>query len=276
MIIGLFLLIWIGVVTILTLLTNLSLWFIPLWILIGLLAASLFVLSTFFIGRYLTKMGKVTGRIRHFYVWNIADFVRMFIVRIRIKVIGKENIPKDTNYVVYGNHKSNVDPIIIVSALRTRMGFAAKSELFGVKLLNGWIDNIGCININRENDREAVREILKGIGYVKQGLSMGIFPEGGIKSRDTNYMVDVKPGAYKLATKAGVPIVPIALIGSRYIKDRAPKKSTKVTMVIGKPIYEEEYKEMTTVELGDHVFKIINDMITKHDPNPTNGSYQNK
>lgn len=262
MIIFLFFLAWSSITAVLTVFTGLSYWFIPLWVIASLAIVMLGVVLSLLIGLPIVQRTKVTSKLKHWYIRNMSDFVRFLLVRVRIaSVVGKENLPKDTNYVVYGNHKSNMDPLIVVSALRTPMGFAAKSSLFKYPILSGWMRGFGCININRDNDRDAIKEIILGVKLIKEGLSMGIFPEGGIKSRETTLMMQVRPGAYKLATKTGVPIVPIAIIGARYIRFNHPRRKTKVKVIIGKPLYESDYKDMTTKEIGDYVFNLVNQMI---------------
>ncbi len=263
MIIFLFYLIILAVTTILTLFTGLSHWFFPLWLLVGIIIACASVILSVLIGAPIAKRTKVNSRAKHFYVRQLSDFLKM-ILRMRVtKVIGKENIPKG-NFVVYGNHKSNTDPFIVVSAIRRPMGFAAKTELYEIPILRTWLRAFGSLNINRANDREAAREIILGIKHVEKGLSMAIFPEGGIKTRETALMSEVKPGAYRLATKPGVPILPVAILGARHITKNAPWKKSKLKVIILPAIYEEEYKDMTTVELGEHVKELINNTILKH------------
>ncbi|MGI6359974.1 MAG: lysophospholipid acyltransferase family protein [Acholeplasmatales bacterium] len=242
---------------------EISLWFIPLWLLVGIVGAILLVVLSVVIGAPIAKRTKVTSKAKHFFVRQLSDFLKM-ILRMRVtKVIGKENIPKG-NFVVYGNHKSNTDPFIVVSAIRRPMGFAAKTELYNIPILRTWLRAFGSLNINRANDREAAKEIILGIKHVEKGLSMSIFPEGGIKSRETALMEEVKPGAYRLATKPGVPVLPVVILGSRHITNNAPWKKSKLMVIILPAIYEEEYKNMTTVELGDHVKELINNTILKY------------
>lgn len=242
---------------------GLSLWFIPLWLLISIIGALLVIFLTMIIGIPFSKKSKLNNRLKHFYVRHLSDFSRL-LMRVRIKkVIGKENIPK-SNFVVYANHKSRTDPFTIVSAIRRPMGFAAKSDVFKMPIVKYWLRSLGCIEINRDNDREAIREIIKGIKNIEQGISMTIFPEGGIKTRETALMEEVKPGSYRLATKPEVPILPVAIIGARHVHNRAPYKKTKVTVLILPPIYKETYENMTTVELGDYVKNLINETIINY------------
>lgn len=264
MILTLFFMLIIAVSVSLTFFSGLSLWFIPLWIFIGILISVLGVILSLVLGFPLASKNKPEGKLRHGYVRALSDFARFFM-RIKIDtVIGRENIPEG-NCVIFGNHKSNTDPFILVSAIRKPMGFAAKSGIFTIPIVKKWLPRIGCININRDNDREAIKEILVGINNVEKGLSLAIFPEGGIKDRTTHLMHDVKPGAYKLATKPGVPILPVALIGNRFIINRAPYKKSKITLIILKPLYKEEYQDMSTVEIGELVKERINEAIIAYE-----------
>ena len=119
----------------------------------------------------------------------------------------------------------------------------------------------GCIQIDRENNREAAKSILKGIEQIKHGMIMAIFPEGGIKDRDDEQMVAIKAGAYKLATKAEAPIVAITMIGTTDVKYRAPWRRTKIKVIVHDPIYKEQYEQISTVELGEMVMKMVNETI---------------
>ncbi|NMA05136.1 MAG: 1-acyl-sn-glycerol-3-phosphate acyltransferase [Acholeplasmataceae bacterium] len=242
---------------------EISLWFIPLWIVVGIVVAFLLVILSVVIAAPIAKRTKVTSKAKHYYVRQLSDFLKMVLKMRVVKVIGRENIPKG-NFVIYGNHKSNTDPFILVSAIRRPMGFAAKTELYKFPILRTWLRAFGSLNIDRANGREAAREIILGIKHIEKGLSMAIFPEGGIKTRETALMEEVKPGAYRLATKPGVPVLPVVILGSRHITNNAPWKKSKLMVIILPAITKEEYKDMTTVELGEHVKELINNTILEY------------
>lgn len=240
-------------------------WLIIVWVLIGLIGGILAIIIFFILTSFVVKRTKPFGKFKHFIARQISDFV-LFCLRIKIvEVLGKENIPK-TNFVMYANHKSNTDPFILVSSIRRSVGYAAKSGVYKLPFVRSWLTGIGSININRDNDREAIKEILRGINLIERGASLGIFPEGGIKSRTNPLMVDVKPGAYKLATKPGVPILPVAIIGSINVKNNAPWKKTKIKVVIGNPLLKNDYEDYSTVEIGEIMFNKINKMIEENLP----------
>lgn len=238
---------------------------IIVWAIVGLIGGILAFLLFFILASFVVKRTKPFGKFKHFIARQISDFV-LLVIRVKIvEVRGKEYLPK-SNFVMYANHKSNTDPFILVSAIRKGVGYAAKSGIYKLPFVKSWLTGIGSININRENDREAIKEILRGIALIEKGASLGIFPEGGIKSRTNPYMIDIKPGAYKLATKPGVPILPVAIIGSIDVKDNAPWRKTKIKVIIEKPLLKEDYENLTTIELGEIMFKKINKMIEENLP----------
>lgn len=203
------------------------------------------------------KLTKPTGRFKHRVMHHITHFL-LIILGVKLDVYNKERLPKGT-YVVYGNHKSMVDAILVYYICNTVMSAAAKSTLKKVPLLPIIMKAFGVMLINRQNDRETAKTMIEAIKNVKSGLGMMIFPEGGIKTLETEEMIDVKPGAYKLATKAGVPIVPVSIIGSSKIRDKKFMRKIKIKVYIHEPILEEEYKDLSTIDLGEKVMEIINE-----------------
>lgn len=242
----------------LTFLSGLAFWYIPLWLLLSFISGYLFVGLTIILTLPLVFWGKETNCLKHFYLRHMCDFTRLFVLRLHIvEVIGEENIPKDTNFGAYGNHRSGADPLVALSALRVPMAFVAKDSLFKNKFVSKWLKGFGILKINRENNREALKEVLHGIDLMKDGLSMLVFPEGTRKKEDFHNIDTFKAGAFRLTTKPKLPVLPIAIIGAENFGKQVIKKRTKTKIVIGKPFYYEDYKDLTTNELSDRVAKRI-------------------
>ena len=147
------------------------------------------------------------------------------IIGMDINIKGKENIPEGP-CVFIGNHTSILDiPVMLYSADRN-IGFISKKEVLKVPVLGYWLKRGNCIPLDRENLRDAVRMINEGTKNLKEGYSMMIFPEG-TRSKDGKPL-PFKKGSLKLATKAKVPIVPVAIDGAfkSFEKDRKFKPST--------------------------------------------------
>ncbi len=186
--------------------------------------------------------------------YNFAtDVLRLFSKTFfKFEVIGHENIPSEGNVIIAANHKSNLDPIFLASAIRGReVAAVAKKELFKVKPLAYILNKLNVIPINREKpDVSTVKNILKAI---KDGYILGIFPEG-TRVKEPGFG-EAKAGLSMFAIKGKAMIVPISII-SNY------KLFNKVTIYIDKPIsFEEYYKQRLSTSdyerLSQDVLEVI-------------------
>lgn len=235
-------------------------WAIPINILIAIVLDILTIVLVLVLALPIVKVQKIDNKFKYYYVRSILRFA-LKMIRVKCSYEGLENLPKDTPYVLFPNHKSYVDVLVLYVMANRPITFISKPENFKIPLVGLYMKYIGCIGLNRNDDREAAKAIIQGIKVVKAGEPIIIFPEGGIKSRIDEKMIDIKAGAYKLATKPMAPVVPVTLIGMTKIKDNAPFKKTKVKCIIHQPINYEEYKDLNTHELGQKVFDIVNSKI---------------
>ncbi len=185
------------------------------------------------------------------------------IARVKIKVQGKHNIPRNENYVVTANHKSYIDIPIHSYVFGDNLAFVSKPSIFDLPIAGKWMKLMNCVALDRDSDREAAKAIMTGIKNIKQGHNYVIFLEGGRLDMSTSRMVGTKPGALKLASKPKVPIVPVSVDGNHKISKRFPWRRTVVKVYIHPPIYYEEYKEMLPNDLADKIMKIVNSKITE-------------
>ena len=127
------------------------------------------------------------------------------LVKIKIKIIGKEKVPQEEVLFVL-NHASMLDSII-----------ADVPTWRHLPIVSHWLNMMKCVYINRENNREGMKSIIKASENIKKGQSMAIFPEGDLTwVKDPDALIsDFKPGAFKIAYKAKCPIVPIVIKNSR-------------------------------------------------------------
>ncbi len=234
----------------------LSLWFLFLWIPLGILGSLLTILIFALLFLWIGSKTKPKHKFKHFVLRN-ACWLSMVFLHIHLEIEGKENIPQHT-FVVYANHKSNMDPVMIYYAMHKICSAIGKKTLFVHPIMKLVCKTYDAVPMDRENDREAAKALATGIKKVKNGLSMIIFPEGGIKTRETEEMVNLRPGAYKLATKAEAPILPISIVGSSKIKTKKRRERITVRIIFHKPIEKEEYQGLNTTELGLRVEEIIN------------------
>jgi 1-acyl-sn-glycerol-3-phosphate acyltransferase len=159
----------------------------------------------------------------------------IFLSACRITVRGRENIPREGGLCFVSNHGSIFDILLILAYAGRPFGFIAKKELSYIPLLNMWIALLGGFFIDRKNARKALETIDKGIGRIRSGGAMIIFPEGR-RSRGQG-LLPFRPGSLKLATRAGAPIVPVAMAGSYEVFEKNYRlKPGPVGVSFGTPV----------------------------------------
>lgn len=170
-------------------------------------------------------------------LYNIAKCICWIIFKLifRLKVTGQEDIPQDGPFIIVANHSSLLDPVILGVSVRPKVIFVAAAYLFKIGWLGYMLRKFNSIPVQRENDIEAIKQSLK---ILKRGGVLGIFPEGGIDRQKNN--LPVRAGAAYLATKIGVPIVPIRIKGADKALPRGAKfirSLNKIEVEIKKPIF---------------------------------------
>lgn len=156
----------------------------------------------------------------------------------KITAIGVENIPQDGPALFVGNHRSYFDILVYHEIIKKPVGFVAKKELRKFPLLPLYMDDIGCLFLDRNDLKQGLQTINQGAEYMKQGHSMILFPEG--HRNQSEELQPFKEGGYKIAEKSKSPIVPVAISGSDLLLESAPKKHIrghKVVIQFGEPIY---------------------------------------
>jgi 1-acyl-sn-glycerol-3-phosphate acyltransferase len=144
----------------------------------------------------------------------------------RVRVTGRENIP-DGGYIAASNHPSNLDALFVALAIRRRIRFMAKSELFGGRW-GGLLNRLGAFPVQRGVwDTDAFET---AASVLERGRVMSIFPEGGVHTD----RVPAKPGVGHIAHLAGATVLPVYLDGTRSLYE--PWRWPKVRVVIGPPL----------------------------------------
>ncbi len=148
----------------------------------------------------------------------------LLVVR-RWKVIGDPHLPPG-GLILIANHVSYWDPVVIGCAIDRNIFFMAKEELFHIPVLAWIIKKLGAFPVQRSGGGRA--SIKMALEIVKDGNVVGIFPEG-TRSK-TGELLNPHLGAAMLALKGGVPLLPVAVSGTKGFLGR-------VKVVIGKPLY---------------------------------------
>jgi 1-acyl-sn-glycerol-3-phosphate acyltransferase len=159
------------------------------------------------------------------------------ITGVKVKVEGLENLTPGASYVFASNHLSYMDTPVILTHIPADFRFMAKDGLFKIPLLGTHLSQAGHIPVPREDPRAAVKTMTLAADSIRtRHISLLIFPEGG--RSDDGILQPFKDGASYIAIKAGVPVVPLAISGTREVL--AMHSSTfhrgKVILRIGDPI----------------------------------------
>jgi 1-acyl-sn-glycerol-3-phosphate acyltransferase len=159
------------------------------------------------------------------------------------------------------NHLNNADPVILFHQVKKRqkLAFIAKREAGKMFVVGKFMHKMLCQRINRENDREALKTILKCIDIIKKDkASIAVFPEGGILGG--NVLHPFRHGVFKIALRTHVPVVVCTLWGSQDVFHNAKRlKPTDVDFHVVGVVQPDVYKDMTAVELGH----LVHDMMAK-------------
>ena len=162
----------------------------------------------------------------------IVGFSRLYW---RLSIEGQEHIPAEGPFVLAPVHRSNVDFAIASTVTKRRMRFMGKDSLFKVKPFAAFISALGAYPVHRgAADREALRKTLQ---MIEGGEPVVIFPEGTRQSGPE--VQTLFEGAAYLATRTGVPIVPVGIGGSEKAMPKGAKflYPTQVTVVIGPALH---------------------------------------
>lgn len=163
-----------------------------------------------------------------------------------VTIVGRENIPMDRPALFVGNHRSIFDVIMTAPLLPRPFIIIAKQELGKIPLLHFWMNRIHCLFLDRSDIRAGAQMVTDAAAALKAGSSVLIFPEG-TRTKEEGRIGEFKGGSFKIAIRAGAPVVPITLIGTGNILEDHPMKvyKTPVTIVFGKPI---ETKDLPIAE----------------------------
>ena len=177
------------------------------------------------------------------------------------QVYGKELLPKEDGYILYGNHQGFFDAVALLAACDKPISAVFKKELAGIPFLDQVIACTDSYKMDREDVRQSLEVILQvAKDVVEKKKNVVIFPEG-TRSKNGNKMGEFHAGSFKAVQRAKCPLVPFVFINSsRVLEDKSIKPMT-VQLHFLEPIPYEEYKAYKTPELAALVKERIQKVI---------------
>jgi 1-acyl-sn-glycerol-3-phosphate acyltransferase len=180
----------------------------------------------------------------------------------RVEVTGLENMPAGSGLLFVSNHQGSFDIPLLMGYVPGLKGFVAKKEVSRLPIVGIWIKLLRCIILDRRDLRQSARAIALGVGDLRAGRSLIVFPEGTrSKSRTMNRFKD---GSFKLATRSGAPIVPITIDGSYRLMEGNRGRITpgKVKLHIHPPLMSRDLDAVEKGTLTETVQHIIASKLT--------------
>ena len=168
-----------------------------------------------------------------FLYWGLrALLVPAFLIYLRMQRIGREHLPKSGPLLLASNHRSFLDPFVIGTLVRRPVYYMAKRELFE-KRWQAWILNgLGAFPVDRGAGDGAALETARAI--LARGDVVVVFPEGTRVRRGP--LSTPRRGVGRLALEAGVPVAPVAVIGSENVRKGWRIRPRKVRLRVGRPV----------------------------------------
>jgi 1-acyl-sn-glycerol-3-phosphate acyltransferase len=196
-----------------------------------------------------------------FYRWVTQNFCQlaMWVLLMRVHKTGMKKLPQKGRYLLVCNHLGNLDPGIPLTVFPdAQLAFISKKENRDMPIIGPLMPKIQCQYIDRENDRAALKTILKCISILKEDkANIGVFPEGYV-IRDGKLLHHFRPGVFKIAQKANVPIVVCTINGTQNMKANGKAgKKTDVHFHLLEVIPADELKGIPTTQIAERVHAIM-------------------
>ncbi|MEJ2245419.1 MAG: lysophospholipid acyltransferase family protein [Acidobacteriota bacterium] len=198
-----------------------------------------------------------SGRFQHFCMrrWSKDN---LWLSRVRVRIEGLENIDAGIPLIFVANHSGLHDILSLAAYLPIQFRWVAKKSLFRVPFMGWHMRRSGYIPIDRENPREAAKSIIQAAKEIRNGISAIAFPEG-TRSR-TGELGKFHSGAFALALRTGVPLIPVSLEGSCRVivpKTLRVNPGVIVRIKIGSPLDLKTYPRGEKHRLMEDVFQVM-------------------
>jgi 1-acyl-sn-glycerol-3-phosphate acyltransferase len=169
------------------------------------------------------------------YLFAKAVCYPILLLYFRVTVRGRKNMPARGGFLLAANHFSFADPVILGSMLPRRLWFVMAEDQFEKPIIRSFSRLMDVIPV-KAGASFRLGPIRKCLSVLKNGRVVAIFPEGRRSPKGT--LLPPMPGVGVLASRAGVPVVPVAIVGTReaYPPGRIFPRPGKVTLLVGEPL----------------------------------------
>ena len=193
-------------------------------------------------------------------IWSRATLI---FSGVFLNVKYEEELQMDENYIICPNHVSTIDIPVVLAALKIPVIFMAKKEYAKLPIF-GWFYKHNTVLVNRENNKDAYGAFLGASEKLKNGLSVCIFPEGGVPPPDVK-LRKFKNGPFKLSIQSKTKILPITMPDNKkhFPWSYFSGKPGILNVEVHKPVSEFETKDIKN--LNTTVYNTIFEKLTDYE-----------
>lgn len=216
-----------------------------------------FGLALIFIMPWFILWSLITGKPDAMYNMSMrAVRFGLKLIGVRVQVEGIENIPSGV-CIFAANHISTIDPLAFIPAIPRRVAILLKKELFRIPFLGPAMRLADFVGVDRADREAAVGSIDLAVERLKQGTSFAVYPEG-TRSPDGR-LRPFKRGTFLMAIQAGVPVVPVSIVGAQKIMRKGAKAINGGDVIVrfGPPVNAAEYTVEARGDLLERVHSLV-------------------
>jgi len=234
-----------------------------------LFSTPLIVLSTIVMGTLslIASFFDRTGKTQHQLARTWASLL-LAVSFIRVRVEGVEKLDPNRAYVFVANHGSYMDIPALLASLPQQFRFFAKKGLFSIPFLGTHLKRAGHLSVDRSSPRASLKSMMEAARIIGEGtVSVLNFPEGG---RSAEGLREFKEGPAFIAIKAGVPVVPVAIVGMRELLPMGSGhlRAGRVVVRVGEPIPTKGMKTADRLELTAQLYREVSQLLVQRPPLP--------
>lgn len=222
-----------------------------------------------FCGPLLIAYSFVTRSFDLMYSSTIRAFrVSLWLGGVRVRMEGRENIPMGA-CIFAANHVSNLDPPAVSSIVGRQVTVMAKEEVIRLPIVGRALLMAKMISVSRRDKASAAASVEKALGYLHEGRSFLVFPEG-TRSPDGR-LREFRKGIFVLAIRAGVPLVPVSIVGSQLRQRKGEWKIHPGEIIVrfGLPVDSRRYCLAEKQILIDEVHsRVVEGLPPQQQPSP--------
>ena len=223
------------------------LWFLTMFILVFIV----FIPALFFFTA-INKNQRIVAHLTRY--WSKLTLLLSFIFPV---IIWEKKLDQRKNYIFCPNHVSTLDIPLILACLPVPIQYIGKAEIANIPLFGYFYKNNSVI-VNRANKRNAYSAFLKAGEKLNEGLSMCIFPEGGIPNANV-FLKKFKNGPFRLAIEKNITIIPITMPDNKHVfpQEYFKGRPGTVRIKVHKAVEKNKSQKITVDELNKSVYNTI-------------------